>query len=115
MEIQELVARVHNLRDVDIFSELRKPLLEEIAQKVEVVNLKAGEPLLNIGDQAHAMYVINEGIVTVHDGKHEFAKLEKGECFGEYALIDPEVRNASVSGATDAVQRRDHLQIDTDR
>jgi signal transduction histidine kinase len=99
---QELAGRVRILRDVDIFSELRKPLLQEIAQKVEVINLKAGENLLEIGDKAHAMYVLTEGTVTVHDGQYEFAKLDKGECFGEYALIDPEVRNASVSGATDA-------------
>ena len=102
MDNLELAARVRILRDVDIFSELRRPLLEEIAQKVEIVDLKPSETLLKIGDRAHAMYVIYEGNVTVHDGKYEFAKLGKGECFGEYALIDPEVRNASVSGVTQA-------------
>jgi signal transduction histidine kinase len=47
------------------------------------------------------MYVIIDGLVRVHDGDHEFAKLGKGECFGEYALIDPEVRNASVTAVSE--------------
>jgi signal transduction histidine kinase len=101
MEEQELATRIRVLRGVDIFSELRKPLLEELAQKVELIKLEAGENLINKGDQGDAMFVITEGQVKVHDGTYEFAKLGSGECFGEYALIDPEVRNASISGATD--------------
>lgn len=102
MEPQELAQRVRILRGVDIFSELRRPHLEELAQKVELINLKPNENLIRKGEQGHAMYMITDGFVKVHDGTYEFAKLGKGECFGEYALIDPEVRNASVSGATDA-------------
>ena len=101
MEPQELAQRVRILRGVDIFSELRKPLLEELAEKVELIHLKPNENLIRKGEQGHAMYVITDGFVKVHDGTYEFAKLGKGECFGEYALIDPEVRNASVSGATE--------------
>jgi signal transduction histidine kinase len=101
MDEQELATRVRVLRGVDIFSELRRPLLEELAQKVELIKLASGENLINKGDQGDAMFVITQGQVKVHDGSYEFAKLGQGECFGEYALIDPEVRNASISGATD--------------
>lgn len=101
MDEQELATRVRVLRGVDIFSELRKPLLEELAQKVELIKIETGENLINKGDQGDAMFVITQGQVKVHDGSYEFAKLGQGECFGEYALIDPEVRNASISGATD--------------
>lgn len=97
MEKQTLALNTRLLKNVDIFSELRKPLLEELASRVEQLNLQPGDNFLNKGEQAHAMYVIIDGMVSIHDGHHEFAKLGKGECFGEYALIDPEVRNASVT------------------
>lgn len=101
MDEQELATRVRVLRGIDIFSELRRPLLEQLAQKVKLVALETGETLINKGDQGDAMFVITQGQVKVHDGSYEFAKLGKGECFGEYALIDPEVRNASISAASD--------------
>jgi signal transduction histidine kinase len=101
MDEQELANRIRVLRGVDIFSELRRPLLEELANKVELVELEAGETLINKGDQGYEMFVITKGQVKVHDGSYEFAKLGSGECFGEYALIDPEVRNASISASTD--------------
>ena len=101
MDEQELATRVRILRGIDIFSELRRPLLEQLAQKVKLVKIETGETLINKGDQGHAMFVITQGQVKVHDGTYEFAKLGQGECFGEYALIDPEVRNASISAASD--------------
>jgi len=101
MDEQELASRVRILRGIDIFSELRRPLLEQLAQKVNLVKIETGETLINKGDQGDAMFVITQGQVKVHDGTYEFAKLGQGECFGEYALIDPEVRNASISAASD--------------
>ena len=101
MDEQELTTRVRVLRGIDIFSELRRPLLEQLAQKVKLVELENGENLINKGDQGDAMFVITQGQVKVHDGSYEFAKLGQGECFGEYALIDPEVRNASISATSD--------------
>ena len=101
MDEQELTTRVRILRGIDIFSELRRPLLEQLAQKVKLVELENGENLINKGDQGDAMFVITQGQVKVHDGSYEFAKLGQGECFGEYALIDPEVRNASISATSD--------------
>ena len=101
MDEQELATRVRILRGIDIFSELRRPLLEQLAQKVKLVKIETGETLINKGDQGDAMFVITQGQVKVHDGTYEFAKLGQGECFGEYALIDPEVRNASISAASD--------------
>jgi signal transduction histidine kinase len=102
MEEAEIAARMRILRNVDIFSELRKPLLKELVQKVELIEVKPDENIIKKGEHGHALYVIIEGHVKVHDGQHEFAKLSQGECFGEYALIDPEVRNASITGVTEA-------------
>ena len=102
MDEQELATRIRVLRGVDIFSEMRRPQLEQLAQKVIDVKLEAGDNLINKGDQGDAMFVITQGQVKVHDGSYEFAKLGQGECFGEYALIDPEVRNASISAVTEA-------------
>ncbi|MEN8249064.1 MAG: ATP-binding protein [Bacteroidota bacterium] len=103
MTAQDHTEKVRLLRGVEIFSELRRPLLEELASRIENIKLSPRENLIQKGERAHAMYVIIDGFVKVHDGDHEFAKLGKSECFGEYALIDPEVRNASVT-AVDEVE-----------
>ena len=44
------------------------------------------------------MYIIDSGKVKVHDKSHIFAILEEGDVFGEYSLIDTEVRSATVTG-----------------
>jgi len=100
MDDQELAKRVHVLRRVTIFSELRKPLLEELAQKVKFLEFDPDHNLINKGEQGNEMYIISRGQVRVHDGTYELAVLSDGECFGEYALIDPEVRNASITCIT---------------
>ena len=100
MDEQELAKRVHVLRRVTIFSELRRPLLEQLAQKVKFIEIEKGSNLITKGDQGDAMYVIISGQVQVHDGSYELAILGDCDCFGEYALIDPEVRNASITAVS---------------
>ncbi|NJO01171.1 MAG: cyclic nucleotide-binding domain-containing protein [Bacteroidia bacterium] len=43
------------------------------------------------------MFIITQGSVRVHDGNYNFATLSRGQVFGEYALLDTELRSASVT------------------
>ena len=58
--------------------------------------MKKGEP----GDE---FYIIEEGTFSIFDDKKtELARVGKGSCFGELALIKQDVRAANVVALTDA-------------
>ncbi len=86
------------LRGVDIFGETSDRALIEIGKALTAVELKANETIIVKGEKGHAMYIIVNGKVKVHDGDHVFTYLKAGSCFGEYSLIDEEVRSASITG-----------------
>lgn len=56
--------------------------------------------LINSGDAADGMYLIEEGTVSIKmlqdGGEKEISKLEKGQYFGELALVTHKPRAASV-------------------
>ena len=54
------------------------------------------------------MFIIASGRVKVHNGEHEINQLGAGGVFGEMALLDPEVRSASVT----AVEQTQLLSLD---
>lgn len=53
------------------------------------------------------MYVILDGAVKVHENDHIYGQLKRGDCFGEYALIDNRERSASVT----ATEKTEVLKI----
>ncbi|MDO8672069.1 MAG: cyclic nucleotide-binding domain-containing protein [Dehalococcoidia bacterium] len=61
---------------------------------------KSGEPIFRQGDTGDCMYVIQEGqadVICEEDGQEVRVKvLGKGEMFGEMAVVDHEVRSATV-------------------
>jgi NADH dehydrogenase len=64
-------------------------------------HFEAGEVIFHQGDLGDRLYVVMDGEVeVVHeepDGNHKvLARLKKGECFGEMALITEEARGATV-------------------
>ena len=85
------------LSKVQFFSELSKTSLENLSKNIEVEVYYKNDSILNKNDIGNAMYAIIDGEVKVHDNQHNFGVLRKGECFGEYALIDEETRSASVT------------------
>jgi CRP-like cAMP-binding protein len=78
----------------------------------------AGTVLYNAGEPGRTMYVIREGRVEIRYKGHPIATLERGDIFGEMALIDNHVRLASAVALTDAAlvpidQKRFHFMIAT--
>ena len=68
-------------------------------------HFKAGVIIVNAGDMADGMYFIEDGTVRVtitrNKREAEVAKLDRGQYFGEKALIDNSRRTASVYAVTD--------------
>lgn len=92
------VHQIHVLKNTLIFSTAEPGLLGQIADKLVEIPLKKDETLFYKGDKGHAMYIIESGSVKVHDGEHIFDTLRKNDVFGEYSLIDTEVRSATITG-----------------
>jgi signal transduction histidine kinase len=93
--------RMQILKSVNIFQDSTEDILAELARSMEEVNIGQGEVVFHKGDLLHAMYIIVEGRVKVHDEEHEFTQFQSRQYFGEYSLIDSSVRSASVTTMED--------------
>jgi len=96
----ELLARVPLLADLDPGE------LERIAQVAIPRSFPKGARVFHEGDTSDACYVVREGEVRVtrehSDGRAiALATLGPGELVGELAMLDGEVRSASVEALTD--------------
>ena len=59
--------------------------------------------VLRKGDPGDVFYIIEEGTFSIFDDKKtELARVGKGSCFGELALLKQDVRAANVVAITDA-------------
>ncbi len=82
-----------------LFSDLGPAQLAELVQKVDLVELAAGEVLFEQGESADALYVISEGAVAViSEGppRVQLTRLGEGEFFGEIGLMTSAPRRATV-------------------
>jgi MFS family permease len=89
------------LRSVGIFRVLPVPALEGIAHGATDVSVPAGETIIRQGDAGDRYFAIADGTVEVlHDGTR-LNTLERGEGFGEIALLHDVPRTATVRAVTD--------------
>jgi CRP-like cAMP-binding protein len=88
--------KVSLLQKTAIFKNTPEKDLEDIADILQEVSLKAG-------DTGDCMYIIEKGSVRIHDGGYTFAILKENEVFGELSLLDSETRSASATCDQDCV------------
>ena len=67
------------------------------------VNFSAGDIIFKEGDPGDSAYLIEEGSVEVSVSSTQRTRLNKGELFGEIALIDQQPRTATVRALEDTV------------
>lgn len=90
-----------DLTTINLFSDLKPEDLEPIKRLVVTRNYAKNAILINEGDEANAMYIINSGRVRVFVNDSEGREftlntMDSGEYFGELSLLDDEPRSASV-------------------
>lgn len=92
-----LIERVILLKSVGIFSETPEEVLAEVAVVLEEVEAKAGESIIKQGNLGDSLYIIIDGVVKVHHDSHLITTLGESEMFGEFSLLDPGPRAATVT------------------
>lgn len=85
------------LSAVPFFSKVSKSSLALLAKTVIEESYLKNETIFKKNETGDAMYVIVSGSVKIHEGGYIFSKMNKGDCFGEYALIDDQERSAAVT------------------
>lgn len=108
VEVLPLSERLEFLRKRPIFSEAGEKVLFELALSLKEKEVPRGAVIIRKGETGEAVYIIASGKVRIHDGNHVYARMEEGQLFGEYALIDQHVRSASVTAEEDCLL----LQLD---
>jgi HEAT repeat protein len=100
------VEKVLLLKTVSIFQHTSEEVLSEIAAIATEEDVPAKETVFYKGEEGDCMYIIYRGKVRVHDGDHTFAELGERDIFGEFSLLDPEPRSATVTAISDTLLLR---------
>ena len=88
------------LRAVPIFTPLPPPVLERLAQALVEARVEAGSTVFEEGGHGDLFYVLADGKAVVESGGRRLRTLEKGDFFGEIALLRDVPRTASVRAAS---------------
>lgn len=91
------IEKVLILKSALLFEETADDVLADVASLLRVVDVGEGERVVVKGDVGDALYLVEHGALSVHDGEREFARLGPRDVFGELAVLDPESRSASVT------------------
>ena len=91
------------LRGLTPFGGLTAAELADIAQRMRRHRFTRGDVIIRQGDRGETFYLVRSGTVDVKrraaGREHLVTTLGPGTCFGERALIEDELRNASVVAA----------------
>lgn len=89
------------LRALPIFRALPGPALEGIARSLEPVHAPAGRVIVREGDPGDRYFAIAEGEVEVVRGGSRVDVMQRGDGFGEIALLHDVPRTATVLATSD--------------
>jgi CRP-like cAMP-binding protein len=94
------------LQEVELFSEMARKDLSRIAKVTVTRQYKKGDVIVREGDLGIAFYVVSKGHVEVvralgTKDEHVVFTHRPGGFFGEMALFDNQLRNASVRAKED--------------
>lgn len=94
-------APVDALRRVPLFADLSESELQEVARLFKERRFATGETVIKEGSDGAAFFLIDGGEAVVTIRGTERATLTAGDYFGEIALIDEDVRSATITAVTD--------------
>lgn len=76
-------------------------LLEVFDDSEDLVDFTAGAEIMTEGEAGNHMYVVMSGEVSISLKNKVLATAERGEIVGEMALINSDIRSATVTAITD--------------
>lgn len=95
------------LKRTSLFAEFTDEEADEFIELCDPVQFAAGGVVVRQDDAGDCMYVLVSGeakVVHQRDGRHiDLATLQKGDFFGELALVDEGPRSADVVAVSDCV------------
>ena len=96
-----LCENIVSLKRSPLFSTVPTRELEAVATVAEELRFGKGENIVKEGDIGDSLYLIKQGAVAILKkntaaAPTKLAELGRDDCFGEMAVIDEEVRSASV-------------------
>jgi hypothetical protein len=91
------IVEMGTLRALPIFAALPMAPLETMARESDYLRLAAGERVIGEGDAGDAFYAITDGEVSVTHAGGEIRRMERGEGFGEIALLHSVPRTTTVT------------------
>jgi MFS family permease len=97
----EILRRVSLLRSQRIFAPLADAALEQLARRLEPMQVAAGTVVVRQGDPGDRVYLIASGAVQVAVDGRPAPPLGAGDLFGEIALLRDLPRTATVRAASD--------------
>lgn len=89
-----------HLRTLPLFAALGKREVERFAPLVEEVDVEPGRQLVEQGEIAHELFVIEEGTAETSQDGEVIGSLGPGDFFGEIALHDESRRRTCTVVAT---------------
>jgi MFS family permease len=95
------VEQLELLRAVPMFAHLAPPTLDRLAQAMVETRVEAGSTVFEEGDYGDLFYILADGKAVVESGGRRLRTLERGDFFGEIALLHDVPRTASVRAASD--------------
>lgn len=89
------------LRGVDLLRALDDVVLDEIAERVQVIDHEPNSVVVAEGDDAAGLFVVFRGSAVVERSGEPIALIGPGEHVGEIALLDGQPRMATVRAQDD--------------
>lgn len=113
---EQLEALADSLNQIEIFKNVSMADLENLGRAIKVIDFKPGEMLFDQGDEGDAMYMVEEGGITIYaidrQGREKVIRtFGPGSVVGDFAVLDGQPRSARArsSGTLKALVLQRHM------